>query len=220
MKKHNCPACGIEHQWLSGECSICVGKRKFCNCSSLQNKYPEIAKEWHSKNKGTPNDVYFKSKRYVWWKHECGREWRKRIYARTILETGCPRCRRSHGENSVEDTLLAHDQIFEKEVCLEGMGRLRFDFWVLGYDVPIAIEFDGRQHFAPWKKTNRAKKQFEIIKSYDKRKDEFCLENGIVLYRIAYSCQKKVPELVPAFLKNLPSSGIYYSDKELYEKIP
>ena len=60
---------------------------------SLEDKYPEIAKEWHPTKNGdlTPDQVTPGSSRKVWWMCIQEHEWEAVIASRT-RGTGCPYC--------------------------------------------------------------------------------------------------------------------------------
>lgn len=63
---------------------------------SLQNKYPEIAKQWHPEKNGqiTPDMVKPGSEIKVWWKcSKCGYEWHSSIKHKTRTKKAtCPAC--------------------------------------------------------------------------------------------------------------------------------
>jgi hypothetical protein len=85
-----CQKC--EHQWLTSPnargtssgrisgCAVCnAGVLHSDNRNSLQNMYPEIARDFHpDKNlEFTANDIVGGSGRKIWWKcHECEFEWK------------------------------------------------------------------------------------------------------------------------------------------------
>jgi len=60
---------------------------------SLQNLYPELAKEWHPElNENlTPDKLRAGSKKKMWWKCKKGHEWKSTIIDR-VVGTGCPYC--------------------------------------------------------------------------------------------------------------------------------
>lgn len=63
---------------------------------SLQELYPNIAKEWHpTKNEGLKPDSFKPGSDYkAWWKcSSCGEEWKTSISHR-VYGTGCPACYR------------------------------------------------------------------------------------------------------------------------------
>ena len=66
-------------------------------------------------------------------------------------------------------------------------GLLRFDFYLPSFGgVPIIIEVDGEQHFKPVKRFHKTRGDFLKYKENDRRKNSYCLAQGIRLYRIPY----------------------------------
>ena len=66
---------------------------------SLEDRFPEIASEWHPTKNGElhPNQFAAGSNDKVWWQcKQCGKEWRTGIGART-RGTGCPSCSKLEG---------------------------------------------------------------------------------------------------------------------------
>ncbi len=74
-------------------CPACTGYRLVPE-NNLRARHPEIAKEWHPEKNGDLNPEDFKpsSNERVWWKCECGHEWRTAVSTRTGSGTGCPVC--------------------------------------------------------------------------------------------------------------------------------
>ena len=70
----------------------------------------------------------------------------------------------------------------------DGGGRLRFDFGILDANDNLLylIEYDGIQHFEINCFGNN-KNDFDILKKYDKIKEEYCKNNNIPLIRIPYT---------------------------------
>ncbi len=60
---------------------------------SLNEVYPELAKEWHPSKNGelTPQMISRGSHKTVWWQCEKGHEWDASISSRSIGR-GCPYC--------------------------------------------------------------------------------------------------------------------------------
>ena len=85
---------------------------------SLEDKFPEIAKEWnYIKNKTLkPSDVTAKSSKKVWWVcNECGNEWEAQVANRTG-GTGCPKCyanKRHINNRSKKVRCLENGRIFD-----------------------------------------------------------------------------------------------------------
>lgn len=63
--------------------------------NSLQNKNPEIAKQWDYKKNGkylSPMTINSKSRTAVYWICDKGHSYKTRIDSRTIMKSGCPIC--------------------------------------------------------------------------------------------------------------------------------
>lgn len=95
--------CKHPHEWKTTVssrnngcgCPYCSG-RKICPCNSLAVLRPDLALQWSSKNKVTPEEVSLGSRKKVLWdcnKHNCKlkHEWRATVSHRTS-GTNCPYC--------------------------------------------------------------------------------------------------------------------------------
>lgn len=62
--------------------------------NSLAAEYPELAKEWNTKRNGklTADMVSYGTPKMVWWKAQCGHEFKMSVYSRTKQNCGCPYC--------------------------------------------------------------------------------------------------------------------------------
>ena len=107
----------------------------------------------------------------------------------------CNACRikQSKIAQAVEDWLKLNKITYTKEKIFDGCrgkkGKLlQFDFYVS--DKNICIEVDGLQHFKPvtWFGATKeeAEENFNILKSNDSVKNQFCLQNGIILIRLPF----------------------------------
>lgn len=91
--------CEHGHEWkaevaarVSGQgCPFCSGKKP-TSTNNLSIIFPEIVKEWSSKNDNLPSDFLPFSKVKVWWICENGHEWKARISDRTLSGSGCHEC--------------------------------------------------------------------------------------------------------------------------------
>lgn len=100
---------------------------------------------------------------------------------------GCPKCRKSKGENMISEYLCENDIEYYTQYrfkkCIHKR-PLPFDFYLPKYN--MCIEYDGKQHFKAieqWGGENGLKDR--QIK--DKIKNEYCKNNNIHLLRIKYN---------------------------------
>ena len=89
----------IFHKIEGTGCPYCSGK-KINETNNLKMKYPEIAKLWdYEKNKELlPENIYFSSKKKVWWKCEnCGKSYKMQLCTRIKAKTNyCFECKHNH----------------------------------------------------------------------------------------------------------------------------
>ena len=120
----------------------------------------------------------------------------------------CGYCRKSEGEEQIALLLDKWHIDFIRESQVANLKSnnnrlLRFDFYLPKQN--IYIEFDGEQHYT----INRysSKEQFER----DCKKNEYCLNNNILLYRIPYNEKNNI--------KNWKSLNDVLQDKFLVKQI-
>lgn len=89
MRNQNCPRCK---------------KENILKENSLQNKYPDIAKQWNYERNIDlkPTDVTYGSHQKVWWRCNDGHEWKAMISNR--IGRGCPYC---SGRSATDKNSLA-----------------------------------------------------------------------------------------------------------------
>lgn len=101
-------------------------------------------------------------------------------------------CLQSKGENIVEAILKENDIQYIKEYSFSDLvgekeGKLRFDFAIFqNQKLVCLIEIDGRQHYDGPEATWTQGHSLEEIIRYDKLKNEYCLNNNIILKRVPY----------------------------------
>jgi len=122
-----------------------------------------------------------------------------------FLNTGCrcTYCRQtSRGETNIKFLLEQNNIDFTREYTFSDLWNekhtsiLEFDFAIFRNDKLIClIEFDGIQHFQPifpaGGSEEEKQKQFETVQKNDNRKNSFCKEHNIPLYRIDYKHRDK-----------------------------
>lgn len=117
--------------------------------------------------------------------------------ANNVLLNGHKRscgCIGSYGELEIEQILKENDVKYKREFSFEDCKnpytnvKFRFDFAVFEKDnsIKFLIEFDGRQHYSgpegSWKNT----RGLEEIQEADSLKNQYCIQNNIILKRIPY----------------------------------
>ena len=100
---------------------------------------------------------------------------------------GCPKCKRSKGEEIVEKYLIENNIsfIYQKKFdeC-KNIKTLPFDFYLPDYD--CCIEYDGPQHFIMDGYINKNQDELDLRIKCDEIKNEYCKNNNIRLIRIKY----------------------------------
>lgn len=143
---------------------------------------------------------------------ECGNLFEKRF---SDLRFGWTRCKEctvsiSYGEYHIDKWLKKNEARYtfqRKFDDLRGKRNmpLSYDFSIDDPDdQPIAlIEYDGEHHFKPmyhrYKTKKEAEEQFEKVRYYDKKKDEYAKKKGIPLIRLSSNKYKKLDD----YLKHL-----------------
>lgn len=104
---------------------------------------------------------------------------------------GCPKCKKSKGENTIIKTLKDNNIVFEHQKEFDNCKdkrKLYFDFYLPKHNT--CIEYDGIQHFESidfWGGIDN----FNYIKEHDRIKNDYCENNGIKLIRIKYDRKLK-----------------------------
>jgi len=100
---------------------------------------------------------------------------------------GCPKCKTSKGEIKIENILKEKNinYISQKKFndCINKK-KLPFDFYLPDYN--ICIEFDGEQHFKPFRFEKNNERLNKTIRN-DNLKNQYCDKNNIKLIRIKYN---------------------------------
>lgn len=117
----------------------------------------------------------------------CGHKWKATPANLINKKSGCRICSTtSKGEKEVSEILTRNKITFIREYRFDdcvGKYRLAFDFYIPKEH--CCIEFDGKQHFEPVEHFG-GEEAFNIYKSRDKIKDDYCKAKNIKLIRIPY----------------------------------
>lgn len=103
---------------------------------------------------------------------------------------GCPKCRSSKGEERIRGILLNLNVKFEEQYRFDDCRYkypLPFDFAVFDRDdiLSFLIEYDGEQHYIPFR-TKDGEEKLKEVKRNDDIKSRYCILNNIKLVRIPY----------------------------------
>ena len=125
-----CPKCGIESMKLKRAAYF------LSRAGTLEDKFPEISKEWDPSNDIKPNQVAPRSGKLVKWKCAYGHSWSAQICNRTTNGTGCPFCAGKLVDGQIPDELLLQlDPELNKGVDVKNLtqGSHKKLWWVCSY---------------------------------------------------------------------------------------
>ena len=178
-----CPIHGLFEQipnaHLRGQnCGLCCGKYKL-----TKEQFIEKAKLVHG-NKYDYSLVVYKRNdikvKIICSKHGVFEQ----VPSGHLRGRGCPICKSSKGEQTINDYLTSHNISFETQKRFKDCKverTLPFDFYLSTFNT--CIEYDGLQHFVGW---NKSKESLQFIQHNDQIKTEYCQNHNIKLIRISY----------------------------------
>jgi predicted nucleic acid-binding Zn-ribbon protein len=172
-------------------CGKCGRDRKGL---ASRKKHVDFQKEIENKYKGAIQLLgeYVKGNQEIEAKCiPCGKIFSKA--ARRLLKRGCPNCLYSKGEFYISQLLtqmsIKHSSQYWFKDLRGDFKPLRFDFAVFNDDgsLKCLLEYDGPQHFNNIS-SKRRKSEFDFnkLKRYDKKKEDYCFQNDIDLIRIPF----------------------------------
>lgn len=134
----------------------------------------------------------------------CQHQWAA-LPSNILKGRGCPKCKESRGAKAVAQYLDNHGVTYIREhrfVDCVDLRPLPFDFYLP--QLRIAIEYDGAQHFGPVTfgkcDIDVAIQKFELVQKHDKIKNEYCLNNNIVLIRIPYTDFDEINDILDKYI--------------------
>lgn len=140
-------------------------------------------------------------------RHSCGHTWQPFINNLLKGEKVCPNCSpRSKGNQKIENYLITNSINYKREHSFPDCkfkNLLRFDFAIFDElnKLKCLIEFDGMQHFKPVKSWG-GEEILKIIQKRDKKKNDYCFENGIPLLRISYENEHEINNILYEYFKD------------------
>ena len=205
-KNHSYKATVVHRTKDGSGCPICSSNQVLTGFNDLaswcKNKGKEFyLEEWDYERNGllTPETVAKMSNKRVWWRCKKGHSWRCGIATRLRQESGCPNCAGS-GTSFPEQTVAYY---------LSKSFNIKQRYVISGYEIDIfldeyniGIEYDGMYY-------HDAK---DVI-ARDKKKDAFCKEQGIILFRIKENQHKNSVENNTIFYSTTKDKAGYRGER-------
>ena len=119
---------------------------------------------------------------------------------------GCPKCKKSKGENLIEKFLKDNNILYECSKAFSSCKNpktefnLYYDFYLPSEN--ILIEYDGYQHYYPYFKDGLNLDSLKKRQFRDKIKTEWANKNNVELIRIKYSDIGKIEKILNEKLKS------------------
>ena len=194
--------CSKGHTWKSAPSNLLSG----CSCPFCKGeKISALKFKTHEQFLGevlelgvdvTVLGTYHSAREHILCRcNKCNHEWM--ITPNNLLRGfGCPKCKKSKGEQAVEEYLIAHNIVFETQKrfadCID-QRPLPFDFYLPEYN--MLIEYQGAQHYMA---THRMGDEEKLIyrQKHDCIKREYCKDKGINLLEIPYTNLNQVSEIL------------------------
>jgi very-short-patch-repair endonuclease len=187
---HQCKKCGLKFKTTPKSILNSVNGCPSCSGKKFSTEY------YVSK---LPKDIEFLSVEYkgsiYYHLHKCkicNFEWETKPNYILHMKTSCPSCASSKGEKTISKILEELNLIYKKEYSINIDGvNYRFDFFIP--ELNLIIEYDGKQHFEPIEYFG-GDEAYQKIKNNDLIKNNWCLDNSILLLRIPYN--QNIEELI------------------------
>ena len=190
-----------KHFDLCGQCAKTEYQRKLNSREILNNKL----KEKQLKTRCIDTKEHFGNKERVKFLCECGREFFRK--PNTVISGLylCPCCtdKRSYNEIYISK-LLDGTYSYEMEYIFQDCKNIKplpFDFYIKNLNT--CIEYDGQYHYENI--ANRV--DLDKRKKMDDIKTDYCLDNGIFLIRIKYTCKDYTEKLLKC-LKDISQGNL------------
>lgn len=137
--------------------------------------------------------------------NQCDYEWEIRPSG-FLSGNRCPNCNDLKGSGEIKKSLKKRNIKYTVEKRFNGCRsekKLPFDFYL--EDLNILIEYDGQHHFRPVNfggvSEKRAKILHERTKSHDEIKNNYCLKNNLILFRIPFWQYDTIDSIISKIVK-------------------
>ena len=210
IRGHGCPKCAYKTRASK------IGVNQRMSLDEVQKSVNQIlGKDYHILLKP---EEYKGNRQVITIKHDkCGFTYSTRYSDIQCFGYGCPYCKdnKSHGEMLIFNYFIKKLKMTPGKDFYYGYtgfdmkykNKLNLDFYIPKYKV--AIEYDGLQHFKPIKLYGGLDK-FKESKNRDCLKDRYCIDNGILLFRIPY-CINSINKMTSYLNDILSYTGLFSS---------
>ena len=196
--------CKEGHSWkrkievrthLGTGCPYCAGQRAIEGENDIASKFPELAKEWDYKLNGdrTPNNTMPGAGCDIHWICSRGHRYVTSPNNRTSANQGCPICAKERHTSFPEQAIYYYLSNFYSVVNRYVVKGYELDVFIP--EINMAIEYDGIFYH-----------HGEASDERERRKEAFCSDAGIDLFRIKETNEKKKDEEM-VFYRLVPEKG-------------
>lgn len=140
-----CPVCGHKYparinsrSYRGSGCPVCSSQAVKIGVNDLSTLFPDIASQWnYEKNGDLRPEMFTKgSEKSVWWRCECGNEWKTAIKSRT-QGRGCSKCAGKRQTSFPEQAFL----YYMKKLPFGAISRYKSN-WFVTWDKMVKLELD------------------------------------------------------------------------------
>lgn len=159
------------HMHLMGQgCPICNG-----NIKLTQEEFIKRCKEVHNNRYDYSKTIYKNTNTRICVICPKHGEFFPTALNHLYSGSGCPNCNFSKNENIINSYLKKNNIKFETQKRFEtckAKRTLPFDFYLPDYN--LCIEFQGEQHYKPWRKGENVLLKLKTVQEHDKIKKDWC----------------------------------------------
>jgi len=190
-KKHNHTFIKTANNHLMGQgCPLCSTELDIIRMSKTTEEFISDAKRVHGDKYNYSKTKYINAYTHVTIICPIHGEFNQTPSTHIYSMSGCAKCRISHKVREICEILTHMNIEYFMEYTFPNCKHkllLPFDFYIPSLN--LCIEYDGEQHFKPFRFYKDSQKNLDklyIIQHRDKIKTQYCKDNNIGLLRISY----------------------------------
>ena len=201
--------------------NICVECSKEKMRNKFQFTYNEVKNQIELNGCTLLSTSYKNTKSKLLIMCKCGNKFKRTLTDFKVSRHQCSECSDSKPATAIKEYLSKNNVCYNKEQDYEGLiglngGNLRYDYALLDNGLTrVIIEYDGEFHFHQFYKEQK----FDLIKTHDNIKNNFCKNKNIPLIRIPYWEQENLETILDNVLGYFKLSNTFKTvDKKLVHK--